>query len=150
MKIGELAQASSTATETIRFYEKEGLLPLPERTPSNYRMYDSSHLERLQLIRYCRSLDMSLEEIRVLLRVKDEPSAACGDVNAVLDEHIGHVSRRITELKFLEKQLQELRRRCGNEQTAAQCGILEGLAQAAQEPNSGSGDERHLRSVHEH
>lgn len=150
MKIGELALASSTSIETIRFYEREGLLPSPARTQGNFRIYEPAHLERLQLIRYCRGLDMSLDEVRVLLRMKDEPEAACGDVNALLDEHIGHVTKRIKELRLLEKQLKELRLRCGEQRTSDQCGILAGLAEAAQEPASTTKEHGHLRSVHNH
>jgi Cd(II)/Pb(II)-responsive transcriptional regulator len=150
MKIGELSAASSTPIETIRFYEREGLLPAPGRTQGNFRVYETAHLERLQLIRHCRSLDMSLNEVRVLLRVKDEPGAACGDVNAVLDEHIGHVSTRIKELRLLEKQLKALRQRCGEQRSSDQCGILAGLALAAQEASEASPLPGHLRSVHEH
>ena len=101
MKIGDLSTQASTPVETIRFYEREGLLPKPERTQGNFRIYQKNHLVRLQLIRHCRVLDMSLDEIRVLLRVKDAPGSACGEVNALLDEHICHVSRRIKELKRL-------------------------------------------------
>ncbi|MBI3348233.1 MAG: MerR family DNA-binding protein [Burkholderiales bacterium] len=131
MKIGDLATASS----------------------GGFRVYEAPHLERLQFIRYCRGLDMSLDEVRVLLRVKDAPGSDCGDVNALLDEHIGHVSRRIKELRALEKQLKELRQRCGVAQGADQCGILNGLAAAAQEGGAqpvSTGSGAHLRSVHNH
>lgn len=134
MKIGELSSASGTPVETIRYYEREGLLPKPGRTQGNFRTYEQPQLEQLQFIRYCRSLDMSLDEIRVLLKVRGEAGADCGDVNAVLDEHIGHVSTRIKELRLLEKQLKELRRRCGASQSADQCGILIGLSEAARDP----------------
>jgi len=67
MKIGELATATETAIETIRFYEREGLLKAAARSQGNFRLYEIAHHERLQFIRYCRSLDMSLDEIRVLL-----------------------------------------------------------------------------------
>ncbi|AIJ47075.1 UNVERIFIED_CONTAM: Cd(II)/Pb(II)-responsive transcriptional regulator [Comamonas sp. A-3] len=127
MKIGELSVSSSTPVETIRFYEREGLLPAPARTQGNFRIYESSHLERLQMIRHCRSLDMSLAEVRVLLRFRDDPGAACGDVNALLDAHISQVYERIKELHLLQKQLQDLRKRCGEERTAQHCGILAGL-----------------------
>ena len=73
MKIGELAKATGTQTETIRYYEREQLLPTAKRTESNYRVYDGSHVERLAFIRHCRSLDMTLDEIRVLLHFKDAP-----------------------------------------------------------------------------
>lgn len=148
MKIGELATASSTPIETIRYYEREGLLPAPARTQGNFRLYESQHLERLQFIRYCRSLDMSLDEIRVLLRFKDEPGQDCADVNVLLDEHIGHVSRRIKELRTLEKQLKELRQRCCDIRTADQCGIMAGLSEAASEAPTEKHDNNHLRSVH--
>lgn len=150
MKIGDLAAASSTAIDTIRYYEREGLLPAPARTQGGFRVYEVPHLERLQFIRYCRGLDMSLDEVRVLLRVKDAPGGDCGDVNALLDSHIGHVSRRIKELRALEKQLRELRQRCGAAQGADQCGILNGLAAAAQEGAPAAAPVSHLRSVHSH
>jgi Cd(II)/Pb(II)-responsive transcriptional regulator len=148
MKIGELAAASSTQVETIRYYEREGLLPAPARTQGNFRVYEARHLERLQFIRYCRTLDMSLDEVRVLLRFKDAPGEDCGDVNALLDEHIGHVSKRMKELRTLEQQLKELRHRCGGVRSADQCGILAGLSEAAHEPQALPKGNGHLRSVH--
>ena len=112
MKIGELARATSTKTETIRFYEREGLFPNSSRTLSNYRIYNEQHIERLLFIRRCRTLDMTLNEIRALLRLNDAEKEVCSEVNALLDEHIGHVVERITELKELEKQLKQLRQYC--------------------------------------
>ena len=73
MRIGELAKAAETQVETIRYYEREALLPQPERTDGNYRVYGPEHVERLLFIRYCRGLDMTLDEIRALLRMKDAP-----------------------------------------------------------------------------
>lgn len=151
MKIGDLSTASSTPIETIRYYEREGLLPAPGRSQGNFRVYEAPHLERLLFIRHCRGLDMSLDEVRVLLRVKDAPGEECGDVNALLDDHIGHVSRRIKELRALEQQLRELRKRCGDARHADQCGILAGIAAASQEPSSAEQPRApHLRSVHKH
>ena len=147
MKIGDLAAASDTAVETVRYYEREGLLPAPARSQSNYRCYDSDHLARLQFIRYCRGLDMSLDEIRVLLRLKDSPHENCADVNAVLDEHIGHVSRRIRELRALEKELRQLRAQCQDAREAQDCGILERLARASNTPKKGPTGP-HLKGVH--
>ena len=69
MKIGELAEATGTQIETIRYYEREGLLPEPGRSTGNYRIYDRVHADRLSFIRHCRALDMNLDEIRVLLRL---------------------------------------------------------------------------------
>lgn len=149
MKIGELSAATATQIETIRYYEREGLLPAPARTQGNFRSYEAPHLERLQFIRHCRGLDMSLDEVRVLLRVKDDAADDCGDVNAVLDSHISHVSTRIKELRQLERQLKALRQRCGGVQGAEDCGILQGLASAAKESAAPvKGKREHLRGVH--
>lgn len=149
MKIGEVATASATAIETIRYYEREGLLPAPPRTEGNFRVYEPAHLERLQFIRYCRGLDMSLDEVRALLKFKDAPAESCGNVNDLLDEHIGHVSRRIRELRTLERQLKELRQRCCEARTAQECGILSELTQASKDVVPAEGrTSNHLRSVH--
>ena len=131
MKIGELALAALTPVETIRYYEREGLLPQAPRSQGNYRIYGPEHVERLAFVRHCRSLDMTLEEIRVLLRFKDAPQAECGEVNALLDEHIGHVATRIRELRRLERQLKALREQCVDVREAANCGILNELTQSA-------------------
>lgn len=131
MKIGQLAAASDTAAVTIRYYETEGLLPRAGRTESNYRMYSSEHLARLLFVRHCRGLGMSLDEVRVLLRLKDTPTESCESVNHVLDAHIQQVTQRIRELRTLERDLKALRASCGDERTAGQCGILDGLATAS-------------------
>ena len=91
MKIGELATNAHTQIETIRYYEREGLLEAPSRSESNYRVYGNAHVERLSFIRHCRGLDMTLAEIRVLLKFKDAPTENCAEVNDLLDKHIGHV-----------------------------------------------------------
>ena len=127
MKIGELSTASGISIESIRFYEREGLIAEPGRTDGNYRVYGDEHVLRLAFIRRCRSLDMALDEIRVLLGFKDVPRANCSDVNAVLDEHIGHVTSRVQELRALERQLRELRARCQSVESGGDCGILKQL-----------------------
>lgn len=128
MKIGELSTASGTTIESVRFYEREGLIAEPARTDSNYRVYGDEHVQRLVFIRRCRSLDMALNEIRVLLAFKDAPTANCYDVNAVLDEHIGHVVSRLQELRVLEQQLRALRSQCHSVESGADCGILKQLS----------------------
>jgi DNA-binding transcriptional MerR regulator len=90
MRIGDLAQATGTPVETIRFYEREGLLPPARRADNNYRVYEHAHAERLALIRHCRGLDMTLEEVRTLLRLRERPAADCAEVNALLDAHLRH------------------------------------------------------------
>ncbi|HEY1181327.1 MAG TPA: MerR family transcriptional regulator, partial [Rhodocyclaceae bacterium] len=79
MRIGELGQAAGVDVETIRFYEKSGLLPSPARNTSGYRIYNQSHLERLAFIRHARSLDIPLAEIKRLLDFVARPDADCGD-----------------------------------------------------------------------
>jgi len=128
MKIGDLAKAAACSTETIRFYEKEGLLPAPERSDGNYRNYQTQHVERLRFIRNCRKLDMAHDEIRVLLTYIDQPHENCGPVNRLLDEHIVHVDVRIAELQRLRGQLMGLREQCASAQPVQDCGILHSLA----------------------
>ncbi len=131
MKIGELAQATQTSVETIRYYEREGLLSQAPRSEGNYRIYGPGHVERLAFVRHCRSLDMTLDEIRVLMSFRDAPQVECGQVNALLDQHIGHVATRIRELRQLEKQLKTLRDQCVGVRESAHCGILNELVQAS-------------------
>ncbi|WP_462401512.1 Cd(II)/Pb(II)-responsive transcriptional regulator [Pseudomonas sp. Marseille-QA0332] len=125
MKIGELATATDCAVETIRYYEREGLLPEPARSESNYRLYTQAHVERLTFIRNCRTLDMTLDEIRSLLRLRDSPEGQCDSVNALIDAHIAHVQARIDGLQALQAQLLELRRQCTAQGSA--CAILQQL-----------------------
>ncbi len=128
MKIGELAQVAQCTVETIRYYEKEGLMAAPSRTSGNFRTYGSEHVERLRFIRNCRALDMSQNEIRTLLNLADGAEQGCGAVNDVFDQHIAHVDERIRELTHLKLELASLRQRCQSEQAVQSCGILQGLA----------------------
>jgi Cd(II)/Pb(II)-responsive transcriptional regulator len=128
MKIGELAQVAQCTVETIRYYEKEVLLPAPKRTAGNFRVYGPEHVERLRFIRNCRALDMSHDEIHRLLALADQGAEQCGAVNEVFDQHIAHVDERIRELTHLKEQLATLRQRCSTEHTVESCGILQGLA----------------------
>ena len=129
MKIGELAQRSGCPVETVRYYERIGLLLPPQRAANNYRSYGERHAERLQFIRHCRTLDMGLDEIRVLLEARDQPDQDCGDVNALLDRHIDRVAAKIAELATLERQLKQLRGCCVTTQASHACGILHALSE---------------------
>lgn len=141
MKIGELAQVAQCTVETVRYYEKEGLLAAPARSAGNYRQYGPEHVERLRFIRNCRALDMSHGEIRALLDLLNQPAEDCGAINLVFDQHIAHVDARIQELVQLKAQLGRLRQRCQSEQAVDACGILQGLADMDAEP-------RHERHTH--
>lgn len=91
---------------------------------------------------------MTLDEIRVLLRFKDAPTENCLEVNELLDEHIGHVAKRIRELRQLEKQLRSLRETCLGGQEAQNCGILNELTEIAKTPSSGHSHESHVHGAH--
>ena len=148
MRIGELAEATGTPVETIRFYEREGLLPPPRRSDNNYRSYDAAHVERLAFVRQCRNLDMTLDEVRLLLRLRDAPAEDGGAVDALLDEHIGHVAERIRELRALERDLKALRARCqAGVHAAGGCGILRALDDAAGRAAPAT-PRRHVRGAH--
>src|SRR3954452_21644813 len=134
MRIGALAKATGVSIEAIRFYEQEHILPEAPRSQGNYRIYGAPHMERLGFIRKCRSLDMALEEIRSLLRLKDAPRENCGKVNLLLDDHIGHVAARIRELKALEEELRILREQCQDDEGRGNCAILEELSTTALQP----------------
>ena len=131
IKIGELAKHTGATVETIRYYEKERLLPEPSRSSGNYRLYNEAHIERLQFILHCRTLDMTLDEVRILLEYWDEPDKDCGNVNNLLDEHIRTVEIRMNELEQLKKHLTALRQKCMSEASAKSCGILNTLADNA-------------------
>ena len=139
MRIGELAQVAQCTVETVRYYEKEGLLSAPARTSGNFRIYGVEHVERLRFIRNCRALDMSHDEIHTLLALADKPAEDCGAINAVFDQHIAHVDERLRELAQLKLQLGVLRTQCQTAQAVDDCGILQGLAAMETEPKQ----ERH-------
>src|SRR5271169_3592533 len=103
MKIGELATMAGCDAQTIRYYEREGLLEAPEREASGYRRYADRHLTRLQFIRHCRTLDIPLAEVRRLLEYAQAPRQSCHEVDALLDDHIERVRRQVTALTSLER-----------------------------------------------
>lgn len=127
LKIGELAGRLSVPVETIRYYEKEGLLPSPTRTAGNYRLYDQAAVERLTFIRNCRTLGIALEDVRTLLRAKDRPDAECSAVNQLVDAHIAKIDVHMAELQRLKGSLQALRECCGPARQSRDCGILQEL-----------------------
>ena len=138
MKIGELAAKAECDVQTVRFYEREGLLEEPVRETSGYRRYEQAHLTKLNFIRHCRSLDISLPEIRQLLEFAAQPSKSCGQVNDLLDRHIALVDKRLRSLQVLQGQLVALRKTCNGDGTQA-CAILESFVAAA---------EKHARARH--
>lgn len=132
MQIGELAKMAGCEVETIRYYEKEKLLSAPERSAAGYRLYRGEHLGELNFILHCRSLGISLAEIRQLAAFRADPSLACAEINQLIDLHIDNVHQQIESLSLLQQQLLALRQRCLHASDAAHCGILQTLVQAAE------------------
>ncbi len=131
MRIGELSAATGVEVETIRYYEREGLLAPPARQTNGYRAYGKSQLERLSFIRHCRALEIPLADIRRLLEFAAQPTAECGDIDRLIDEQLLKVRARLKSMRALERQLAELRKRCDAHHAAGECGILHELVAAA-------------------
>src|ERR1700741_3444875 len=112
MKIGELAHEAGVDVQTVRYYEREGLLEAPARTASGYRTYGPRHLERLTFTRHCRSLDMPLADVHRLLELSSNRSVSCEDVNGLVQSHLERVRAKRAALEALEKQLATLRSHC--------------------------------------
>ena len=105
MQIGELASRSGVSTKTIRYYEDIGLLPPPPRSPSGYRNYDTSTLDRLAFVRAAQAVGLSLGEIRGIVALRDEGQTPCGHVLDLLRTRSAELDRRITELRALQGEL---------------------------------------------
>ncbi len=129
LTIGHLAKATGTKVETIRFYEKTGLLPAPARTEGNYRAYAADHLNRLSFIRRARDLGFSLEQVRELLTLTDDRSRSCSAIDAIATEHRLEVMRKIRDLQALKAELDNLIDQCSCG-TVAECRIIEALSPA--------------------
>jgi len=127
MRIGELAALSGVTTKTIRFWEAEGLLPDPARTPSGYRHYDADALERLSFIRLAQTAGLTLAEIRQVLAISDTGRPACGHVTDLIHQHLTEVDQRIRELQETRSLLDRLAKRAANQNPAdcnGYCAIL--------------------------
>ncbi len=131
MRIGELAQRAAIRVDTVRYYEKVGLLLPPQRQDNGYRDYDNADLERLAFIRHCRALDISLVDIGQLLDLAASPRADCGRVNSLVEAQLMRVKGRISELRTLEQQLESLRTKCASQTSVAHCGILKEIVSAS-------------------
>jgi len=129
LAIGDLAKTTGTKVETIRYYERIGLLPAPARTASNYRAYSRDHLARLSFIRRARDLGFSIEHVRELLGLADDRSRSCEAVDALAREHLAEVERKITDLRALRRELDGLIGQC-RRGTIAECRIIEALSPA--------------------
>ena len=126
MKIGALAKATGTKVETIRFYEKAGLLAGAARTNSNYRDYSKHHLARLSFIRRARDLGFSLDQVRALLTLADDRDQPCSAVDAVARAHLAQIDQKIADLRALRRELGDIISQC-SQGAISDCRIIEAL-----------------------
>jgi DNA-binding transcriptional MerR regulator len=127
MKIGELASATATNVETVRYYEKIGLLPTPARTAANYRSYGADHLARLSFIRRARNLGFTIEALRELLALSDDKGQSCGAIDEIARGHLAEVDLKIRDLTALRAELGRIIGSC-QQATVADCKIIETLS----------------------
>ncbi len=132
-QIGQAAQRSGVSAVNIRYYEKERLIPARGTGDNSYRMYSDEDVHQLRFIRLLRSLDMSLDEVRILLRCDLRKKSHCQTARDTLDAHLDHVRARLKELRSLEKDLTALRAQCDGKD--AECHLIEALHARARENN---------------
>jgi Cu(I)-responsive transcriptional regulator len=129
LTIGHLAKGTATKVETIRYYERIGLLPAPTRTEGNYRSYGRPHLQRLSFIRRARGLGFSIEQVRELLSLADDRTRPCDAVDGIAHAHLAEVKRKLADLAVLRRELEQLLGQCRSG-TIAECRIIQALADA--------------------
>lgn len=110
--IGTLSKHTGVNIETIRYYERIGIMPRPPRTAGGQRIYETSHLKRLAFIRRSRELGFSLDEIRALLRLVDGGQYTCGEVHEMAVVHIADIRRKIADLSRMERVLKDMAAKC--------------------------------------
>lgn len=136
MKIGELAAVAGVSVQTVRFYERRGLLPTPERTPSGYRAYGSEDAQRVRFIRAAKELGFTLGEIGELLELRVAPGRTASDVRRRALEKIEATRRRIRDLQRIEHALQAVVDRCHAHGSPEDCALMHAIG-AADPPGPG-------------
>lgn len=127
LTIGDLSKATNTKVETVRYYERIGLLPKPARTAANYRDYGEAELARLSFVRRARDLGFSLDQVRALLGLTDDRSRDCAGIDRIANEHLREVDRKIADLTALRRELKAVIDSCDGG-TVADCRIIDALA----------------------
>lgn len=127
MTIGELAKQTGVGIETIRFYERRGLLPCPARRNSGYRQFGPEAVARMQFIRRAQGVGFTLKEIETLLQLRDDPVSTKQDVRDQVQLKIEDIDNKLKELRRMRKDLQQLLANCRDEGTTADCSILNAL-----------------------
>ncbi|WP_156677974.1 MerR family transcriptional regulator [Sphingomonas profundi] len=126
LRIGDLARATDTKVETIRWYEKEGLIPAPLRTAGNYRAYDARALAQLSFIRRARDLGFPLDQVRALLGLASDEAGDCASVDVMAQQHLDEIDRKIADLTALRAELSGLLASCQGG-TIGKCRIIDAL-----------------------
>jgi DNA-binding transcriptional MerR regulator len=127
LSIGDLALSVGTKVETIRYYEKVGILPPPARTSGNHRVYTQAHADRLAFVRHSRELGFPIDAIRTMLTMADDPGRSCATVDAIARDHLAAVRSRIARLQALEAELARMVDECGQGRVG-DCRVIEVLA----------------------
>ena len=127
LSIGALARRTRCKVQTIRYYEQIGLMPQPGRTAGNQRWYDEAHADRLAFIRHSRELGFSLDAIRELLKLSDDPNRSCEDADRIARSHLREVETRIARLTALKTELDRMLREC-TPGRIADCRVIQVLA----------------------
>ncbi|SNR26132.1 MerR family transcriptional regulator [Paracoccus sediminis] len=130
LSIGKLCAATGVKTPTIRYYEQIGLLPQPPRSRGNQRFYDRKALERLRFIRHSRELGFSLEAIRDLLSLSDNPDQSCAAADAIAKAQLVEVESRLARLMSLKTELERMVLQCAGD-TISDCRVIEVLSDHA-------------------
>ena len=126
INIGGLSQRTGVNIETIRYYEKTGLLPPPARSQGGFRQYDDQHVRLLRFIRRGRDLGFSIESIRTLLALAARPDLPCADADQMVAIQLSEVERKIADLVLLREELLKMTNCCG--EIVAECQIIGSLA----------------------
>ncbi len=129
LRIGQLAHAADIHLETIRFYEREGVMPVPSRLPSGHRTFDQSALRRLRFIKRAQELGFSLAEIRDLLALQAQPDRDCTDVCEKARQKLVTVEDKIKDLVRIRRVLRHLTECCSGGRSIRACGILEAIGE---------------------
>lgn len=127
LTIGDLSKVTSTKVETIRYYERIGLLAAPARTAGNYRAYGKTELDRLSFIRRARDLGFGIDQIRTLLGLSESKKRSCKAVDAIARQHLADVDSKIADLMALRRELDSIISQCDCG-TIGECRIIEALA----------------------
>lgn len=127
LTIGRVAKATGCKVQTIRYYEQIGLIPAPDRSVGNQRIYVGSHVDRLHFVKHARELGFSLAAIRELLSLSDDPNQPCAAADIIARDQLAQVEQRISRLESLKTELERMIKQCSGGRIE-DCRIIEVLS----------------------